>query len=159
MKLLGVHLLGAILVIPATYFLYMIHPTGLIGSLTLGFFTQGLPDFFTIIINPSIIMLFLVVTAIPYFLIMYTSVIWPKSAQKHDLWTSIVSMMEPLVGFYPGKYIWQENIRTDYIIFTTLFLIATIVIKYFSETSNLQVFCFFVKYERGAWDSIYDRSS
>ena len=31
------------------------------------------------------------------------------------------------------------------------------MIKYFSETSNLQVFCFFVKYERGAWDSIYDR--
>jgi DNA-binding Lrp family transcriptional regulator len=53
--------------------------------------------------------------------------------------------------------VWQESIRSDYIIFTTIFLIATIVIKYFSETSNVKQFCFLINYERGTWDSIFDK--
>ena len=62
---------------------------------------------------------------------------------RYNMWVSVSRMLQPLIGLYIGFFIWQENIRIDYIIFTTIFLAATIIIRYFDEIGESETgsFC------------------
>lgn len=155
-KLFAIHFFGSLLIIPLCVILYWVDPITIIGQKAGDFLLSGLIQFPTLIFNPWLVSLMFVCTAIPYFMVMYSSITWPKIGQKQDLWTSILSLMEPLVGLYLGYFVWLEPIRLDYILFTTLFIVATIVIRYFSETSNLKTFLMFVEYKRGRLNHVLE---
>jgi hypothetical protein len=156
-KIFGIHFFGSLQLILVAGFPYLIAGSSYVGLMAKEFITLGLPGFFTYIQMPPFLLLMLIGTAIPYILVMYSSVIWPRTAQKHDLWVSIISLAEPVVGVYIGYFTWHEAIRVDYLLFTTLFLIATIVIRYFSETSNLRTFTFLINLIHGKRDYVIDR--
>src|SRR5271157_1723907 len=127
-KLFGIHLIGAIFLFPVAGLFSVAFPTTIAGTIGRTFFSDLL-SIPSILSNPSIIALILLSTAIPYFLIIYTSVIWPRQALKHNLWAGVFSMVEPAIGLYLGWLVWGENIHVDYIAFITIFLAATILIR------------------------------
>jgi len=153
-KLFAIHFFGAILIIPITALLAFIVPGSLEGNIAATFLFVELPQLGTILQNPAILGLIIGCTAIPYFLIMYSSVIWPRHALKQSLWASIFSLVELLLGLYLGWLVWHETIRVDYIAFTTLFIAAVILIRYFYENANVQRVLFLMKLKRGQLDLV-----
>lgn len=154
LKLFGIHFFGAVLIIPVSALLAFINPSSLEGSIAGTFLFVELPQLSTILQNPAILGLIVVCTAIPYFLIMYTSIEWPRHALKQGLWAGIFSLAELLLGLYLGWLVWNESIKVDYIIFTTLFIAAVILIRFFSDSGNVQRVLFLVKIRPGHSDEV-----
>ncbi len=154
LKLFGIHFFGAILIIPVSALLAFLNPSSLEGGIAGKFLLVELPLLGSILQNPAILGLIIVCTAIPYFLIMYTSIEWPRHALKQGLWASIFSLVELLLGLYLGWLVWNETMRVDYIAFTTLFIAAVILIRYFSESSTIQRVLFLVKLTPGRSDVV-----
>lgn len=154
LKLFGIHFFGAILIIPVAALLAFLNPVSLEGGIAGKFLFVELPQLGSILQNPAILGLILVCTAIPYFLIMYTSIEWPRHALKQGLWAGIFSLAELLLGLYLGWLVWNETIKADYIIFTTLFIGAVILIRFFSDSGNVQRVLFLLKLTPGHSDEV-----
>ncbi len=154
LKLFGIHFFGALLIIPVAALLAFLNPLSLEGSIAGSFLFVELPQFGSILQNPAIIGLIVVCTAIPYFLIMYTSIVWPRHALKQGLWAGIFSLAELLLGLYLGWLVWNETIKVDYIAFTTLFIAAVILIRFFAESGTVQRVLFLVKLTPGHSDAV-----
>ncbi|OLS15334.1 MAG: hypothetical protein RBG13Loki_1039 [Promethearchaeota archaeon CR_4] len=144
LKLFGIHILGAVLLIPWTFLLSVVTPATPIGIHAQTFITQDLFQSFSHFLNPAILGLIVLCTTLPYFLLVFSAITWPKNALKHEIWTSVFTLVDPLVGLYIGLFVWKDNIRADYVAFTTIFLIAGIVIRYFYETVNARRFLFVI---------------
>jgi DNA-binding Lrp family transcriptional regulator/multidrug transporter EmrE-like cation transporter len=148
LKLIGIHSFGSIFLIPFTSIVRLITPESLLGHLSTQFLFTDLANFFGNLFSPSIIALIILASVIPYYILNYSVAIWPRNALSHDMWNSIFTLVDPLVGMYIGFLIWQEPIKPDYIIFTTLFLIAGIIIRYFHGSMNRRTFLFVIKLKK-----------
>lgn len=145
LKLFGIHILGSLLLLPFAVLVYGLSPDAITGQLSLQFLTEDLNHFFSIMLSPSIIALIILCTALPYFLLIWSQTTWPKYALKHDMWSSVFALVDPLIGLFIGYFLWHESIRGDYILFTTLFLFAGIFIRYFHSGTNLKQVLFVIK--------------
>jgi len=155
LKLFGIHILGALLLVPWTIFLSLVAPGTPLGTPAQDFVTRDLVLSFSYFLNPAILALIVLCTTLPYFLLVFSAITWPKNASKHEIWTSVFTLVDPLVGLYIGLLIWQEAIRTDYIAFTTIFLIAGIVIRYFYETVNARRFLFVIQLKQNYFTQFF----
>ncbi|MHA1871676.1 MAG: hypothetical protein ACTSU2_10055 [Promethearchaeota archaeon] len=152
-KLMTMHIFGGLLLIPFSLFLTLLIPDTIIGQVTLEFLTKDLLSFFQKVFNPSVMALIIFCTALPYFFLVYTGVTWPKNALKQDMWSSIFALIDPLIGLYIGYFIWNEAIRFDYVIFTTIFLVVAIIIRYFHEIANSKRFIFIIKLKNNQFEN------
>ena len=145
-KNLATHFFGAISVIPFALIWWGISPNSLMGTSAATFLFTDLANFLQVLQSGPLLLFIIVGTTIPYFMLYYAASVWPKEKYgRYDMWVSVSRMLQPLIGLYIGFFIWQENIRIDYIIFTTIFLAATIIIRYFDEIGNLKPGVFVIK--------------
>lgn len=149
-KLVAIHLAGGLLLIPFSAVLAALSPDTPVGALAAQFLLEDLPAWPSWLARPSIVALMLACTALPYFLLVFTTASWPKDALRHDVWASVFTLLDPLVSLYIGFLVWQEAIRGDYVAFTTIFLVAAIVIRYFHGAANTRRFVFLVDLQQGA---------
>jgi hypothetical protein len=154
LKLFAIHFLGSLLLLPIAGLLWLFFPMTLLGSMGETFISIDLLNCLSLLQNPSILGLILISTTVPYFLIIFSSTIWPRDALKHNTWTSIFALVEPLVGLYIGWLFWEESIRVDYIIFTTILIVASILIRYFHETVNVRKVLFLINHGMGYMQDI-----
>lgn len=145
LKLFAIHIIGAILLVPWSIILALIAPGTPIGIPAQNFVLQDLTQTFAYFLNPGVMALIVLCTTLPYFLMVFSAVTWPKNALKNEIWMSVFTLVDPLTGLYIGLIVWQETIRTDYVAFTTIFLVAGIVIRYFYETVNARRFLFVIR--------------
>jgi hypothetical protein len=145
MKLFGIHFFGAILLIPFSYGLWVVSGTSDIAQIIGNFLFIDLPQCFICFQNLNILALIILSTILPYFFLVLSAVTWPKNQLKHDMWAGVFTLIDPLIGMNIGFFIWAEQIRPDYIIFTTIFLLTGIFIRYFYGSINMRRFLFIIK--------------
>ncbi|GAB4313410.1 MAG: hypothetical protein Kow0069_14460 [Promethearchaeota archaeon] len=145
LKLTGIHLFGALTTIPTAVVVGAFAPNSALGVNARRFLWVELARAGPILSVPATWALILLGTAVPYFLLVSSSVTWPRHALKHEVWASAFALVDPLVGLYVGFLAWGEVIRLDYMAFTTLFLAAGIAIRYFQGAANAQRVVFVVK--------------
>lgn len=139
------------------YKLFGIHFGGLIGNLVL-VIALGAVDHVTMIgsqaremlfydfgrigeylFNPFLLAIAIICTLVPYMIQVIAVKQWPKFSLGFTSWNSILTVLQPLIGLYIGNFIWNEAIQLDYILFTTIFLLISIIIRYFHENANLKL--------------------
>jgi hypothetical protein len=152
LKLATMHIAGIVLMFPFTFFLKILVPSTVYGQIAIQFLDIELHNFFQILLNPAILALIILGSIIPYFCIVYSAIIWPRHGLTHDGWASILTLLDPLIGMYIGYMVWLEPLRSDYILFTTIFLLAGLVIRYFHGTANARRFIFVVKLKPRHYD-------
>jgi drug/metabolite transporter (DMT)-like permease len=152
----AIHLFGAISIIPFTGLLYLISPSSLLGSIAGQFILRDLwhPEIF--FRTSAIILLILLGTVAPYFCLAISSATWPKSALRYEMWGSIFKIFEPLIGLFIGLWVWQETLRIDYVIITSILLIAVLLIRYFDDTANIRRVVFFITLNPGGMKKTMD---
>jgi DNA-binding Lrp family transcriptional regulator len=84
---------------------------------------------------------------------------WPKEALTFDQWTSILGLLTPLVASYIGIFVIGEAVRMDYTLIASAFLITSIALRYFHETSNKVVGFIFMQIDVAKKQKIYSRLS
>lgn len=141
-KLFGIHFMGNILFFLLMVFLSIGDTKSIIGEEAQKFISTDLADSFSLLLNPFLISLAIVCTLIPYIIQVISSSNWPKHELGFDSWNSVLTVLQPLVGVYIGLLIWHESISLDYILFTSIFLIISIVIRYFHESANFRLVLF-----------------
>jgi hypothetical protein len=145
LKLATMHFAGVLLMLPFTFIITIISPSSVFGEIAHQFLFIDLRNLGVILINPSIFALILIGSILPYFLIVYSGIIWPRHGLTHDGWNSILTLLDPLIGMYIGYLIWLEPLRSDYILFTTIFLLSGLIIRYFHGAANVRRFLFVIK--------------
>jgi drug/metabolite transporter (DMT)-like permease len=154
LKIIMIHFMGSVILIGIGLFFALIAPDSLLGEISGRFIYIDLPEIGTYLVHPAILSLIIVCSAFPYSLIIFSSVIWPRNALKHSLWTTIFSLMEPLVGLYVGWLVWHETVRPDYIIFVTILIVSAVFIRYFHESINVRHIIFYITHDMGQMEEV-----
>lgn len=144
-QLSWVHFFGSISLFPICLIYSFMGPGSDTARQAIQFLTMKPQELIQLIITPGMFGLIILCSIIPYLLIFISASSWPKSALKHDLWNSMLTLFEPLLGLYIGFLIWKETIRTDYMAITTILLFSSLIIRYFYETASRVEYYFFVK--------------
>jgi hypothetical protein len=145
LQLFYIHVIGSLLLYPLTYFLMIMLPESNISLQATQFLFIEAETFITLFFDYRILIIAIFSTVIPYLLIFISASNWPKHALKHDQWNSILTLIEPLMGLYIGLFVWKEQIKTDYVIITTILLVSSILIRYFYENGTKIEFIIFLK--------------
>lgn len=145
LKLFGMHFFGTLSLLILSLILSFIAPNGEIGQYCHQFLHTDMAFFGALLINPFVLSIALICTLLPFFLQLFASMKWPRFTLSFESWNSILIVIQPLMGLYIGLLIWSEPIQGDYIIFTTIFLVVSILIRYLHENSNFMLVLFTVR--------------
>ncbi|MHA1340576.1 MAG: hypothetical protein ACTSO2_11435 [Promethearchaeota archaeon] len=113
------------------------------------FFNLGILNLIILTFDYRMFIMSFICTFLGYLFIFISATNWPSSSLKHDQWNSILALLEPLLGLFIGYFIWNEEIRIDYMILTTIILICAIFIRYFYEANSLINIIFFAHLAKG----------
>jgi hypothetical protein len=147
-QLFFTHILGTLFLFPLCILIILFGAESQIRIESLQFFTEITLNLSNLLVTPGMVFMVLFGTVIPYLLMFMSAAIWPKGSLKHDQWNSILALLEPLIGLYIGYLFWNELIHLDYMIFTTILLLSSIIIRYFYESKNTFDFFFFLKIQK-----------
>jgi len=116
-------------------------------------------NFISVSFDSSILLLSFGLTFMPYLLLYTAQAFWPKEALTFDQWTSILGLLTPLVASYIGIFVIGETVRMDYTLIATAFLVTSIAMRYFHETSNKVVGFIFMQIDVAKKQKVYSRLS
>ncbi|UYP48385.1 hypothetical protein NEF87_004670 [Candidatus Lokiarchaeum ossiferum] len=145
LKLFGMHFFGTLCLLILSVILSFIAPNGEIGLKCHQFLYIDIKSFGSLLLNPFVLSIALICTLLPFFLQLFASMKWPRFTLSFESWNSILIVIQPLMGLYIGLIIWGEPIQSDYVIFTTIFLVISILIRYLHENSNFMLVLFTVR--------------
>ncbi len=145
LKLFGIHFFGTIALLILTIILNFTDLNGEIGQCSHQFLFVDIKNIGTLLLNPYILSIAVICTLLPFFLQLYSSINWPRFTLSFESWNSVLIVIQPLMGLYIGLLIWKEPIQSDYIIFTTIFLVVSILIRYLHENSNFMLVLFTIR--------------
>jgi hypothetical protein len=152
LKSFFIHIFGVLLILLFTGGLYLIAPNSDLGAYSAQFLFQDLQHFWAIVLDPYIFEFALLCVAIPTLFLGIAASTWPKSALRYDMWLSVFKLVQPVLGLYIGYFIWKEPLKTDYMLFCTILLIAIIFIRYFQESNELRKVIFVLQIQPGSVD-------
>lgn len=143
-KLFGIHFGGLLANLITTGFFALVDHFSVIGVQSREMFHEFL-NFPSLLFNLPLIAIAIVCTLIPYTFQVFAVTNWPKFSLGFTSWNSMLTVLQPLAGLFIGYYFWKDPIPYDYILFTTIFLVISLVIRYFHENANLQLILFRIR--------------
>jgi DNA-binding Lrp family transcriptional regulator len=148
-------LFGGLLIFPLTVVLPPIAQLPELTTQCSRFYTDLSMSFFSAATDPSILSLSFILTLAPYLLLYGAQAFWPKEALTFDQWSSILGLITPLVASYVGIFIIGESIRMDYTLIATAFILTSIAMRYFHETTSKVVGFLFIRIDATKKKRIY----
>jgi DNA-binding Lrp family transcriptional regulator len=155
LKLGVTFLFGGLVIFPLTLILPPIAQLPELTAQCTRFYADLSTKLFSAAIDPNILSLSFVLTLIPYVLLYSAQAFWPKEALTFDQWTAILGLITPLVASYLGIFVIGEAIRMDYTLIATAFLLGSIALRYFHETTNKVVGYVFMQIDVAKKENVY----
>lgn len=156
LQLFYTHVTGLIMMIPISLLSLLFGSESSFYTETMLFFSTSFRDTIQLALNPNLINISILCTFLGYLLIFISASNWPRGSLKHDQWNSILSITEPIIGLYIGFFRWNEQIRMDYMLITTVLLIAALIIRYYYESSVKIELYFFIEIKRNRSQDVID---
>jgi DNA-binding Lrp family transcriptional regulator len=159
LKLGMTFLFSGIMIFPLTLILPPVTQLPELISQCNRFYQDLSTNFISAATDSSVLLLSFGLTLTPYLLLYAAQAFWPKEALTFDQWTSILGLLTPLVASYVGIFVIGEAVRMDYTLIASAFLMTSIALRYFHETSNKVVGFIFMQIDVAKKQKIYSRLS
>lgn len=156
LQLFYTHITGLLMLIPISLLFLLFGSESMFFSEVILFYSTSIGNVIKLALDPNLINISILCTFVGYLLIFISASNWPRGSLKHDQWNSILTITEPLIGLYIGFFRWNEHIRIDYMVITTILLVAALIIRYYYESSVKIELYFFIETKRNKSKDVID---
>lgn len=156
LQLFYTQITGLLMLFPISLLFLLFGSESMFFSEVILFYSTSIGNLIKLALDPNLINISILCTFVGYLLIFISASNWPRGSLKHDQWNSILTITEPLIGLYIGFFRWNEHIRIDYMVITTILLVAALIIRYYYESSVKIELYFFIETKRNKSKDVID---